>query len=65
MSTRGILARLMQCGFNQELLLATRVEKASECPEIYVTVRTFAAPTNWEITRICGQQTLGRKHEFS
>ena len=31
----------MQYGFNPGELVATRVEKASECPEIYVIVRKF------------------------
>jgi hypothetical protein len=38
-SKRTISARLMQCGFIPGELVATRVEKASECPEIYVIVR--------------------------
>ncbi|MGO8948699.1 MAG: hypothetical protein ACLQUY_13810 [Ktedonobacterales bacterium] len=40
-SERGILARLMQSGFNPGALPATMVEKASGCPEIYVIVRKF------------------------
>jgi hypothetical protein len=31
----------MQYGFNPGELVATRVEKASDCPEIYVIVRKF------------------------
>jgi hypothetical protein len=48
-SERGIVARLMQCGFNPGELLATMAKKASEsgnlryCPEIHVqSVRKFA-----------------------
>jgi hypothetical protein len=44
----------MQCGFNPGELVATRVEKASECPEIRVKYH------NWEMTRICGQ--ISRTH---
>jgi hypothetical protein len=36
-SERSIVARMMQCGFIPEVVLATRVEKASECSEIYIT----------------------------
>ena len=40
----------MQCGFNTGELVATRVEKANECPEIYVrSVRKFALSTTLEV----------------
>jgi len=40
-SKRAILAHLVQSGFNPGELVARRVEKASECPEIHVIVRKF------------------------